>query len=295
MIIRKAHDHWDPSELEPEIVSSRRALIEVIIGLAEHGEALTVLGGHAVMEVTQHVPSLPPPDTTRDGDLGIFPQVLSSDPRISARMAELGYEEATPDRPGVWSPISQRERSVHDRDSVDLIAPMSLSRDGLTSTRSIRSARVGDHGKHAVSATSGTELTTVDRFRTVLHAFDSDSFAETYVAGPSALLCVKAFELHDRMDPADLRRNKERLRPTDFADVYRLLHVITGEEARADFERGRADPRIADAVETGAQHVLEVLGEPGYVASMVAETWGDLAIEGEARRFVSRWREQFRG
>ena len=54
--------------LEIEIVTSRRALIDVIIGLVDHREALTVLGGHAVIEVTRDVPALPPDDTTHDGD-----------------------------------------------------------------------------------------------------------------------------------------------------------------------------------------------------------------------------------
>jgi hypothetical protein len=140
-------------DLEIEVVTSRRALIDVIIGLADHREALTVLGGHAVIEVTQGVPAQPPDDVTRDGDLGVPPELLSDDPKLTARMTELGYEAARPERPGVWSPISQRDRDIHVRDSVDLIAPMSLARGDLTSTRDIRAARVGAHGRHAVSAT----------------------------------------------------------------------------------------------------------------------------------------------
>ncbi|MBP1325848.1 hypothetical protein JOF28_001080 [Leucobacter exalbidus] len=66
--------------LEPEIVTSRRALIDVIIGLSNHRDALTVLGDHAVIEVTQHIPALPPDDTTRDADLGVIPQLLGADP-----------------------------------------------------------------------------------------------------------------------------------------------------------------------------------------------------------------------
>src|SRR5699024_9195562 len=106
-----------------------------------------------VIEVTQGVPALPPDDTTRDGDLGVIPQLLSDAPNLGARMTELGYEAVRPERPGVWSPVSQRDRDIHDRDSVDLIAPMSLARGELTTNRPIRAARVGVHGKHSVSAT----------------------------------------------------------------------------------------------------------------------------------------------
>ena len=85
--------------LEREIVTSRRALMHVMIGHVGHREALTVLGGHAVIEVTRDVPALPPDDTTHDGDLGVTPELLGGDPKLSERMHELGYETARPPRP----------------------------------------------------------------------------------------------------------------------------------------------------------------------------------------------------
>ncbi|GAA4513743.1 hypothetical protein [Brevibacterium yomogidense] len=88
-----------PDDLEIEIITSRRALIDVLTGFADQIEALTVLGGHAVIEVTQGVPGLPPEDTTRDGDLGVIPQLLSESPNLSMRMTELGYEAANPSSP----------------------------------------------------------------------------------------------------------------------------------------------------------------------------------------------------
>jgi hypothetical protein len=76
--------------------------------------------------------------------------------------------------------VSQRGRDIHDRDSVDLIAPMSLARGSLASARRMW-------------------------------------------GGPSALLCAKAHKILDRLDPPGLRRNRDRLRPKGFADLYRLL------------------------------------------------------------------------
>lgn len=282
-------------DLEIEIITSRRALINVITGLADQREALTVLGGHAVIEVSQGIPALPPEDTTRDGDLGVIPQLLSDDPNLSARMAELGYEAARPERPGVWSPISQRDRNIHDRDSVDLIAPMSLARGGLTTNRSIRAARVGAHGKHAVSATSGTELSVIDRQWRTLRSFDGGPTVDAYVAGPSALLCAKAYKIHDRLDPTELLRNADRLRPKDFADLYRLLLVITPEEARDLFAQGIADPTISEPVALGRDHLVEILTDSSAVASMVADAWGDTSREAEFHRRVDSWRRRFTG
>lgn len=56
--------------LEIEIVTSRRALIDVIIGRADYREAPTVLGGHAVIEITRDVPTLLPDVPTGDRVLG---------------------------------------------------------------------------------------------------------------------------------------------------------------------------------------------------------------------------------
>lgn len=283
----------DFDDLEIEIITSRRALIDVITGLADQREALTVLGGHAVIEVTQGIPELPPEDTTRDGDLGVIPQLLSDAPNLSARMTELGYEAARPERPGVWSPISQRDRDIHDRDSVDLIAPMALARGDLTTNRSIRAARVGAHGKHAVSATRGTELSVLDRQWRTLRSFDGGPTVDAYVAGHSALLCAKAYKIHDRLDPTELRRNADRLRPKDFADLYRLLLVITPEDAAGIFAQGIADSKISDAVALGRAHLIEILTDASTVASMVADTWGDTSREAEFHANVDGWRRRF--
>lgn len=286
-------DRGDFGDLEIEIVTSRRALIDVIIGLADQSEALVVLGGHAVIEVTQGVPALPPDDTTRDGDLGVIPQLLSDDPNISARMIELGYEAAHPDRPGVWSPVSQRDRSIHDRDSVDLIAPMSLARDGLTTSRDIRAARVGAHGKRAVSATHGTELSFLDRQWRTLRSFDGGPTVGAFVAGPAALLCAKAYKIHDRLDPTELRRNADRLRPKDFADLYRLILAATPEEARGIFSQAAGHPEVGEAVALGRQYLLEILGDAPMVTSMVADAWGDTSREVEFRAYIDSWRRRF--
>lgn len=280
-------------DLEIEVITSRRALIDVITGLSDHREALTVLGGHAVIEVTRNVPSLPPDDSTHDGDLGVTPELLSDDPKLSERMIALGYEAARPERPGVWSPTSQHDREASMRDSVDLIAPMSLARGNLTSGRAIRSARLGPHGKHAVSATRGTELSVLDRRLITLRSFDDGPAVDAYVAGPSALLCAKAYKIHDRLDPTEHRRNPDRLRPKDYADLYRLILAITPEEAVGVFARGIADERFGEAVALGRSHLLDVLKDSANAASMIADAWGDPSRESEFRVQIDRWRRRF--
>lgn len=280
--------------LEPEIIRSRRVLIDVLIGLEAHREALTVLGAHAVIEVTRDVPAIPPADSTRDADLGVIPELLAESPHLADRMTELGYETARPERPGVWSPISQHGRGVHARDSIDLIAPMSLARGRTAGGRAIRAARVGAHGRHAVSATRGTELSLLDRRVIRLRSFDSGPGVDAYVAGPAALLCAKAHKLHDRMDPDELRRNADRLRPKDFADVYRLLLAGAPEDVAELFSQGIRDTRIGGAVAVGRDYLLGILDDQVNVAAMVADVWGDPSLESDIAETVGRWVEQFR-
>lgn len=279
--------------IDPGTVLSRRALIDVIVGLSEHLEALTVLGGHAVIEMTWHLDALPVPDTTQDGDLGVAPQLLADSPLLFEKMTELGFEAARPDRPGIWSPIEQRDLPPHERASVDLIAPRAVAAENIR--RPIRAARVGAHGKHSVSATEGTELSLLDRSSRVLRSFDTGPSVEAYVAGPAALLCAKAYKLHDRMEPSELRRNRERLRPKDFADVYRLLHAISGEEAARVFEQGAADERIGTAVGLGRDHLIELLRDPSAVAGPVAESWAAPELEDEMTDRIRFWLERFLG
>lgn len=285
--ITLAGDRYDVT-----VVRSRRLLIDVITALADHRDALTVLGAHAVIEVTQGLADVPPDDSTRDGDLGVTPSLLLPSPKLAEVMESLGFEQEYVERPGIWSPISQHELNIHARDTIDLIAPYAVSyEEGAKKPR--RAARVGEHGKSAVSATRGTELTTVDRELVQLRSFDDGPGVETSVAGPSALLCAKAYKLHDRMDVTELARNGERLRPKDFADVYRLMLAVEPEVASDVFARGAATERIGDAVAVGREYLIEVLADENYVAQEVADVWQDIEREAEFAEFVAAWRDRF--
>lgn len=279
-------------EHDPEVVRSRRALIDVVGALQEHEAALTVLGAHAVIEMTQDTPGVPPDDSTRDGDLGVTPSLLLPTPKLAEVMTELGYERAYGERPGSWSPIDQRDLDVHARDSIDLIAPMGVAfEEG--SRRPRRAARVGGHGDDAVSATVGTELSIIDRHRRYLRSFDDGDGVEVFVAGHAALLCAKAYKIHDRMDAKELRRNAERLRPKDFADVYRLVLASEPADVAAVFTEAAATPRIDAAVSLGRDHLVDLLTEADYFAAQVADAWQDPSREAEFVDVITAWLEAF--
>lgn len=113
------------------------------------------------------------------------------------------------------------------------------------------------------------------------------------IARPTALLCAKAYKIHDRLDPAELRRKSDRLRPKDYADMYRLLLAVSPEEAATVFGRGAADDRIGEAVTLGRAHLLEVLADSANAATMIADAWGDPSRESEFRATIDRWRRRF--
>lgn len=83
----------------PELINSRRILLEVLGRLATQSDAITVLGAHAVWEQTKHVPFLPPMDSTHDADLGVSPKLLLAMPLISTAIQEAKLERADPSRP----------------------------------------------------------------------------------------------------------------------------------------------------------------------------------------------------
>lgn len=116
---------------------------------------------------------------------------------------------------------------------------------------------------------------------------------DTYVAGPAALLCAKAYKIHDRLEPTELRRNADRLRPKDFADLYRLLIAVAPADVAVIFARGIADTRIGEAVSLGRDHLVEILADSSTVASMVADAWGNPSREAEFQAQVDGWRRVF--
>ncbi len=144
-----------------------------------------------------------------------------------------------------------------------------------------------------MSATEGTELSLTDRRIRTLRAFDDGPEVDVYIAGPTALLCAKAYKLHDRMNAKQLERNPARLRVKDFADLYRLLLAVTPEEAEAIFSTGAENSEIQDAVRLGETYLLQILDDSANVAAMVADAWGDATRENEFRAGVARWRKQY--
>ncbi|MDN4639427.1 hypothetical protein QCD70_04140 [Agreia sp. PsM10] len=279
--------------LTPELVSSRRVLVDVIERLEAQRDALVVLGAHAVWEVTKHDTDLPPMDPTHDADLGVIPQLLLHVPLLDQVMDAAGLEPADMSRPGVWGLKTEQELPFRERLTIDLIAAASVAGGRLKG----RSADVGSHGKRSVSKTQGTELSLVDKREMELESFeDSGQSVTAWVAGPAALLCAKAYKVIDRLDPKELERNPARYKPKDIADMYRLIVVSDGAEVRTIFEEGIARSDIGDAVTEGKRRLLELSRrlDGNFMAQEVAQQWGyDTDDQVEVASVIRAWFEDF--
>ncbi|MEO7022884.1 MAG: hypothetical protein ABI130_01440 [Leifsonia sp.] len=277
--------------LGPEIVESRRLLLHVLELLADQSEALTVLGAHAVFEQTKTVIDLPSMDSTHDADLGVTPELLVPTPLIATVMDSAGLEPASPSRPGVWGLKSEHEKPLNERLTIDLIAPAAVSGAGR------RSADVGQHGKRSVSKTVGTELSLIDRQWMTIESFDDQHAGrEGYVAGVAALICAKAYKIHDRLDPAELVRNPQRFRAKDVTDLFRLMVAKPGGEVRAIFDQGVATPRISETVAEGMRHLIALndRDDHRWLADQVVLQWGNDTITAEqVRHIVDNWFADF--
>lgn len=270
----------------PEVVRSRGILLDTLAALSAHRESLTVVGAHAVYERTKHLTGELEMDATRDADVGVFPELLAAAPLLADVMDSLGLEPASPARPGVWGLKSESGLDLHERLTIDLIAPDALAGRGR------RSADVGVHGK-TVSRTKGTELTLIDRDLMLLDTFGEGQPFEAYVAGPAALIAAKAWKLHDRLDPAELARNSARLRPKDAGDLWRLLAVTDPADIREMFTAGEKTNTIGEAVHAARNHVEDLLTGEDFPALATAHFSGRF----DARRIqetITGWLEGFR-
>lgn len=225
--------------ISTELAASRRALLDALDALSTHRAGLTVVGAHAVYEHTRHR-DLGFDASTSDADLSVDPDLIANDPPIGSALQNAGFTEADRGRPGMWS------RQIGAAGvTVDLLVPETFAGPGR------RGARLRNpHGSRAATRAKGLELTLVDREIKTLSPFEvgDKRTTEIAVAGPTALLCAKAYKLTDRID-----KSPARVRPKDAADVWLLMDATNPDEVAARFSAlaRHADARIAEVARKG--------------------------------------------
>lgn len=226
-----------------DYVAARRALLDTLEILAPHRDALILVGAQAVY---LHAPGgLATPAYTTDADLAISPDLLATEPEITALLKANGYHPTSD--PGGWTAPG----GVH----VDLMVP-----DGVLTTSSRRRAPLDGHDSKTARRAAGLELALVDHSPHTISSLDAaDTRNITLkVASPAALVIAKAVKLRERLDAND----KSRVIAKDAGDLLRLL-------------------RMCDAAAIGAH--LDDLARTTLHADLIGSTVAWLAAEVQGR------------
>lgn len=249
-----------PGDGENLLNRARSVLLDALIALGPHRDAIVVIGSQAIYLHTGGAP-VAVPEATKDSDLGIDLRSLGDSPLIEEAMRDGGFHlDPAKGQPGSWLSA--------DGVPIDLMVPEAIAGKGS------RSVEAPPHDKRAMRRAVGLEAAVVDKAVTTIRALDprDDRVVEARVAGPAALLVAKLHKLGERSD-----RNPERLVDKDAYDVYRLLVAIETDVLAASLTRLVAD-ELAGPVTRDALTYLSSLFAPAESigAVMAGREEGDL-------------------
>lgn len=286
---------------DAEMAPSRESLCVALDALGAHREAVTVVGAHAVLERTRGLDVVAL--ATKDADLALTPALVAEEPHLDAAMRAAGFRtlaeieaearEHDPQvrrryeaQPGLWATgMTEAGEPVGE---VDLLVPTSIAGGGLRSARALKR-----HGKQATRHTPGLELVVLDRSLMKIENFVDGTVREAWVAGHAGLLCAKAYKLGERIRERD-SNGRNRVRPKDAIDVWRLLATSDGAEVRAVFDRHLDDERSGEAIQVGLDHLRTIIGD-GHVRSLVGNNLVGAVPESDVSRVVRDWYLAFQG
>lgn len=240
--------------VDPLYAASRRVLLDALEDLAEHRDAVIVVGAQAVYLRT-HVELGGVAEYTTDGDLALASDRLADAPLLEAVMRERFRHEGPvgAEDPGVWVrtvEIGGDQVEV----PIDLIVP-----EGTAPPGGSRGARLPAHGNRAARKAAGLEAATIDNDWLSIDALDNEDqrAIDAQVAGPTALLIAKAHKIHDRLDQ-DAR--PDRLKDKDASDVYRLFLTTPPELIAEVMPSLLDDERVAGPAQRGIEMLREQFG-----------------------------------
>lgn len=225
------------------LIEARKALLDALEALADHRDALVLVGAQAVYLHTGDAP-VALAEATKDSDLAIDPRVLADDPLVERAMEKAGFSrELNRPQPGAW--LSRAGIPV------DLMVPEALA-GPMKSGR--RGARIPPHHNAATRRTSGLEAAVVDNARMAITSLDPSDVREieAAVAGRAALLVAKLHKIGERTDTPG------RLVDKDAHDIYRLLVVTDTASLASDIRTLGVDP-VAGPTTTAAIEYLRAL------------------------------------
>ena len=275
------------------VQSSRKLLIDTIRALADFGDAITVVGAHAVHVWAQDVLGPVDMQATRDADVAINPVIVTPNPKLLDVMQGIGVTPALPARPGVYGYADESSLPLGERTTIDLIVPEVYAGSGR------RAARIAGQ-QYAASRAVGLELAVWDRHQRTLTAIDDPTnIVGAWVAGPAALLVAKTHKVHERLEQVATR--PDRLRPKDSGDVGLLMMVSDPDDiATVMITQSAVHPEIEPVVSQAARWLVDMYSDATFIlrrhaADALADRFEtsqvDSAMEGWVAKFSARSRE----
>lgn len=251
--------------LDPEYVAARSVLLDALVALAGHRDALVVVGAQAVYLRTEPMKAYQ--DFTTDGDLVLDPGLLSARPGLEEAMRQAGFhlknEDAGHPEPGIWeASVSVAERAEDLVIPVDLIVPEAVAPPGGR-----RGARLGGvHGRRAARRAVGLEGALVDHSVIEIPSLNEADSRQirVKVAGATALIVAKVHKIGDRADQPD------RLTDKDGGDIFRLMLASTPSQAVEQLGALLGDARAADATHRAIGQLDDLFGGPRSVGTQMA-------------------------
>jgi hypothetical protein len=245
------------TELDPRYVAARRILLDALVALNEHADAIVVAGAQAVYLRTGETDLAVAPYTT-DSDLAIDPSELRPDPLLDAAMKQAGFAldiSRGHIEPGIWVRSIEID-GVEAVVPVDLIVPTAAASPGGR-----RGARLGEHGNQAARKITGLEAALYDHDTMTIAALGpgDDRVVVAKVAGTAALLVAKAYKLQERVD----RGREDRLDDKDALDCVRLMQASNPEHVGATLRTLQAEPVAAEVTATAIGYLERLFGRRG--------------------------------
>lgn len=224
-------------------IDARRALLDALVALRPHRDALVLVGSQAIYLHTGDA-DVPVVTTTKDSDIAVLPAQLGGHPLLDELMTAGGFHRDAQGLQGRWLDATGIP--------VELLVPASLEPSGK------RGARIPPHDNRTALRVPGLEAAAVDHLPMAVGALDEEDrrSEEINVAGPAALLVAKAHKLGDRLAARE-RGSKDRVQAKDAHDVYRLLKASPAGAVPAGLARLLADDVSRDVTRVALAHLRD--------------------------------------
>lgn len=264
-----------PGDNESLLVRARSVLLDALTALAEHRDAVIVVGAQGIYLHTGAA-DIAVAEATKDSDLAVDVRALRHAPLIDAAMERGGFVlDPISGQPGAWMSL--------DGIPVDLMVP-----EAIAGGSSRRSAHHPPHDKRSMRRAVGLEAALIDNAEMSVESLSPDEHRSltAKVAGPAALLVAKLHKIHERLETPN------RLIDKDAHDIYRLLVAISTQELADVMERLLGDDLAGEATIQAMAYLQDLFaaGPDARGSQMIAraeEGVGDPEVAAQASAALS--------